>query len=163
MNSAISKFPLPVIASSPLFCLKFDFNGIFPLSYSPSLLFVTHGGFPKTRIFLPLIFLFICNKSTLKMLSFMICILGVIFLFASLSLRACVYSAFISMAYISSILSNTSIAASTKFPIPHVGSMTIWGFTPCFLIYWQTDRANGKFVCQSPYSIFFLLFLLICR
>ena len=46
MYSAMSKLPFPVIASSPLWRLKFDFLGKFLESIALNSEFVTHGGLP---------------------------------------------------------------------------------------------------------------------
>src|SRR5690606_411779 len=50
INSAISKLPLPVIASKPLWFLKFLFLGRLSELRLPSFEFVTQGGLPITKI-----------------------------------------------------------------------------------------------------------------
>lgn len=63
INSPISKFHLPVIASIPFTFLKFDFFGrLFELS-DVRVVFVTQGGFPKTNNSCLLICFLICIKS----------------------------------------------------------------------------------------------------
>lgn len=47
----LSKFPFPVIASKPLWFLKFVFFGRFLELMLPNFEFVTQGGFPITKIF----------------------------------------------------------------------------------------------------------------